>query len=327
MGDTRHVLEAQQFDIPRLLRLFAATDEIKRLFKTPRGTRKLRKLLAGKQMYVLFYEPSLRTRTSFSKAGIDLGMDVLYTEDASQFSSAVKGETLEHTVRVLCGYRFDVIELRHPTEGSAKRAADVIDYYSGLGEIKPVVLVNGGDGKGQHPTQALLDVYTIQNELGRLNDLTVVMGGDLKHGRTCRSLAYLLSKFKGTRFIFVSPPAFPMGKDILDHLDKHHVPYHEETDLFKALSSADVVYWTRTQTERLSGEERALDVKDYHIGEKEASWMKPGAILMHPLPIGGGEIAPEVDKLHRAAYFRQADNGLPIRMALLCEAFDVPIPA
>lgn len=322
----RHILVSQQFDIERLTRLFTATDRINELRNAPEGEARLSKLLAGKKMFLLFYEESTRTRTSFWTAGTDLGMNVVWTEDARKFSSAAKGETLEHTIRILGGYGFDVIVLRHFDTGSADRAARTIDAYSKRGEIKSTLLINAGDGEGQHPTQALLDLYTIRRELHRLDNLAIVIGGDLAHGRTCRSLVYLASKFSGIRFVFVSPPELAMRSDILAHLDEHGIPYRTEVDLTAALSVADVVYWTRIQRERLSDPELYPKVRDsYRIGKEDVALMKPGAILMHPLPIAG-EIAKEVDDMPCAAYFRQADNGLPTRMALLCEAFDVAVP-
>jgi aspartate carbamoyltransferase catalytic subunit len=321
----RHILMSQQFDIERLTRLFTLADRINELRNTPEGETRLSKLLAGKKMFLLFYEESTRTRTSFWTAGTDLGMRVVWTEDARKFSSAAKGETLEHTIRILCGYRYDVIVLRHSETGAAARAAGVIDNYNSRGEIKPTMLVNAGDGEGQHPTQALLDLYTIRQELHRLDDLVIVIGGDLAHGRTCRSLVYLMAKFSGIRFVFISPPELAMRGDILAHLDEHTIPYRTEIDLSVVISAADVVYWTRIQRERLPDPELYPKVRDrYRIGETDVASMKPGAILMHPLPIAG-EIAKEVDEMPCAAYFRQADNGLPIRMALLCEAFGVTL--
>jgi len=228
-----HVLRAQQFrDIPTLLNLFQTADRLAEaqsnggINGTPYG-----QSLAGGTMYEIFYEPSTRTRFSFWAAAKLLGMDVCYSESAGQFSSAVKGETLEHSIRVLAGQNVQAIVIRHPETGAAERAADVVDkYYPGK-----VSIINAGDGRGQHPTQALLDVYTIWRKFGRVDDLTVAIGGDLANGRTCRSLAYLLSKFSGIKLIFIAPPELSMGDDILAHLKESGISWRVETDLKSAI--------------------------------------------------------------------------------------------
>jgi len=248
-------------------------------------------------------------------------MEVCSSENAGDFSSAVKGETLEHTIRVLAGQQPNVIVIRHPESGAAQRAAAVVDkYYPGR-----ISIVNAGDGRDQHPTQALLDVYTIWKRLKRVDNLTVVIGGDLANGRTCRSLAYLLSKFDGVQLIFMSPPELSMGEDILTHLKESGVSWRVETDLGAAFRVADVVYWTRIQKERLGDPARFAEFRDtFHVGLEEVSLLRPNAILMHPLPIAG-EISPEVDDHPQAAYFEQADNGQFVRAALLMDIFGVSI--
>src|SRR6059058_2612559 len=197
-----HVVESQQFSRALLEELFTRADEIKREPHRFIGR------LAGQVMAALFYEPSTRTRLSFEAAMLRLGGQTMGTDNAREFSSAAKGETLEDTVRIVAGYA-DVIVLRHPEEGAAGRAAAVSD----------VPVVNAGDGKGQHPTQALLDVYTIRDELGRLDDVRVAMVGDLANGRTVRSLVYLLSRYRDVRITFVAPPQVAMRPDIKSHLD------------------------------------------------------------------------------------------------------------
>ena len=240
---------------------------------------------------------------SFGAAARHLGMEVVTTENAKDFSSAAKGETLEDTIRVMCEYYPDIIVLRHNDTDAAKHAA----------RVSTVPIINAGDGMGQHPTQALLDLYTIYKELQRMAGLTVVMGGDLLHGRTVRSLSYLLAKFEGNKLIFVSPSSLRIGKDIKDYLKKHNIDFSETEDLHIAMKQADVIYWTRIQKERFDSS--TLE-NTYTIGPKELKLMKPDAILMHPLP-RVGEIEQAVDKDPRAAYFRQAGNGMFVRMALL----------
>lgn len=315
-----HVLMSQQFrDRDVLFDLFKTADRLQCLLKDGRlNNTSSGQLLSGTVMYEIFYEPSTRTRFSFWAAANMLGMQVCSSESAGQFSSAVKGETLEHTIRILAGQNVQAIVLRHQDTGAAQRAAAVVDKYY----PNKVSIINAGDGRGQHPTQALLDVYTIWKQFEEFK-LNVVIGGDLKNGRTCRSLAYLLSKFDGVRFIFVSPPELRMEDDILSHLDESGISWSVEDDLRQALQSADVVYWTRVQKERLPDPSRFEVLRDsYHIGLKEMALLKPHAVLMHPMPIAG-EISPEVDDHSSAVYFQQAINGQFIRAALLLHIFGV----
>ncbi|HEY6538848.1 MAG TPA: aspartate carbamoyltransferase [Candidatus Dormibacteraeota bacterium] len=297
-----HVVAAQQFDRDRLAQLFRLTAEMEQLKEAGGG-----QLLSGRIMATLFYEPSTRTRLSFEAAMLRLGGQVISTENARDFSSAVKGETLEDTVRIVAGYS-DCIVLRHSEEGAALRAA----------EVSPVPIVNAGDGPGQHPTQALLDLFTIQSEVGRLDDLHVVMVGDLSHGRTVHSLAYLLALYPGLRVTLVAPDRIRMSQGVVDHLLKHGAKVRETEDLLAAVGDADVVYQTRIQVERFS--EPWTDSEDqrgdFRITERVMERLAPGAIVMHPLP-RVGEIDPAVDQDPRAAYFRQARNGVSVRMALI----------
>jgi aspartate carbamoyltransferase catalytic subunit len=257
-------------------------------------------------MAALFYEPSTRTRLSFESAMLRLGGQTMGTDNAREFSSAAKGETLEDTIRIVGGYA-DVIVLRHPDEGAAARAAAVSD----------VPVINGGDGRGQHPTQALLDLYTIKDELGRVDGVRVAIVGDLANGRTARSLAYLLSKYRDVELWFVAPPQVGMGQDIKDHLDKHEVHWHETRDLDEVLPKVDVVYQTRIQKERFLDEAAYQAVRGVYVIDTDTmARLSPYAIVLHPLP-RVDEIDPAVDADPRAAYFRQARNGVQIRMAVL----------
>jgi len=235
-----------------------------------------------------------------------LGGETMGTDNAREFSSAAKGETLEDTIQIVGGYA-DVIVLRHNEEGAAKRAAAVAS----------VPIINAGDGPGQHPTQALLDLYTVRNELGRIDGVRVAMVGDLANGRTVRSLTYLLGKFKDIKVWFVAPPQVAMREDLKAHLDEHHVPWIETEDLNAVLPEADVVYMTRIQKERFTDPEAYNAVKGaYRIDKDAMGLMRKYAILMHPLP-RVDEISTDVDADPRSAYFRQARNGLHVRMALL----------
>jgi len=297
----KHVLEAQQFDRDLIEQLCNRASELEKLLDSKSHDHI--ELFKGRMMFTIFYEPSTRTRISFNAAAQHLGMQVVSTENAREFSSAAKGETLEDTIQTLCQYRPDVIVLRHFETGAAAKAASV----------STVPILNAGDGTGQHPTQALLDLYTIKKELGRLDDLVVVIGGDLAHGRTARSLAYLLAKFKNNYIVFLAPSGLEIGADIKDHLSEHGVKFRETTDVDSALKEADVVYWTRVQKERFDS---SMLINTFIIDKKEISLMKKSAILMHPLP-RVDEIATEVDQDPRAAYFRQAGNGMFIRMALI----------
>lgn len=328
-----HILGVQQFNPLQLDMLFNRADELRDLLQEDAGRRELAAKYMGNQLCSLFYEPSTRTRLSFEQAGAKMGLGVVSTENAREFSSAAKGETIEDSIKVLNEYDFRAIVLRHHETGSAAKAAAVSD----------APIINAGDGKGEHPTQALLDTYTIQHEKGRLENLHVVMGGDLKHGRTVRSLSQLLAKFRGNHISFVSTPDLRMESDVLKTLDAHGTIYDETLDMEEALcgvmSEADVVYWTRTQTERFeksdfkSGQETVAELEaalervrksnlaaTFMIDAQSLEFMRKDAVIMHPLP-RVGEITLEVDKDPRAKYFQQAGNGLYVRMALLDTIF------
>lgn len=297
-----HVIEAQQFNVELMADIFAVAREMEEVVQHYGSN-----ILSRRVMATLFYEPSTRTRLSFESAMRRLGGSVLTTENAREFSSAAKGETLEDTIRVVAGYA-DVIVMRHFESGASKRAA----------AVSRVPIINAGDGTGQHPTQALLDVYTIQRELGRLDDIAIAMVGDLANGRTVRSLCYLLSKYKNPRIYFVAPPVVRMKDDIKDYLRRHKVFFEEQEDLYAVVPLVDVIYQTRIQKERFG--DRIADYEQakgrYIIDRSVLDCMKEHAIIMHPLP-RVDEIDPEVDSDPRAAYFRQAHNGLYVRMALL----------
>lgn len=296
-----HVVAVSQFDRPMIEELF---DEADRMRSLPADARPL----AGNILATLFYEPSTRTRLSFESAMLRLGGQVISTENAREFSSAIKGESVEDTIRIVAGYS-DAIVIRHYEQGAAKRAA----------AVSPVPIINGGDGPGEHPTQALLDFYTIRAELGRLDGLKVALVGDLRFGRAVRSLALMFGLTMDTELLFVSPGAVPMGQDVRDALAAQGVRFRDEPDLAAAMREADVIYQTRIQRERFPTQQEYQDARGiYVIDEASLADLGPEAIILHPLP-RVDEITPGVDADPRAAYFRQAKNGVYLRMALLAQ--------
>jgi len=258
-------------------------------------------LLKGKVLSSIFYEPSTRTRLSFETAMNQLGGRVIGFADP-KISSAAKGETLYDTIKMLEGYS-DIIVMRHHIEGAARFAA----------ESSKVPVINAGDGANQHPTQTLLDLFTILKAKGKFDGLTVAMVGDLKYGRTVHSLAAALNHFK-VRFMFVAPLSLKMPKD---HLSDLSVKYTETTDLQKALKVSDVVYMTRIQKERFPDVVEYEKVKGVYVLTKEnLKSAKKGIKVMHPLP-RVDEISKCVDDTDSAIYFEQAHNGVIMRQALL----------
>jgi aspartate carbamoyltransferase catalytic subunit len=299
-----HVYEAQQFDLELLETVFSVADTMKKdLIAKPRH---YSNLLKDKIMASLFYEPSTRTRFSFESAMARLGGSILTTENAKEFSSDSKGETLHDSTRIMCGYS-DLIVMRHNEPGSAKNAA----------EVSSVPVINAGDGSGQHPTQALLDLYTIKDSFTKIDGLTIAMVGDLKYGRTVRSLSYLLTKYNNIKIFYVSPSVCKMDDDIKEYLTINNVEWEDEDSLEKVLPLVDCVYMTRIQKERFHDpEDYEKAAGKYHLVAENVKLMKEKSIIMHPLP-RVDEISMEVDEDPRAQYFNQAKNGLCIRMALI----------
>ncbi|MHA2218731.1 MAG: aspartate carbamoyltransferase [Candidatus Hodarchaeales archaeon] len=263
-------------------------------------------ILKGKIIATWFAEESTRTRLSFESAALRLGAGVISSTNARQFSSEAKGEVLEDTIRVLQCYS-DCIVIRYHEEGGAARAAHVSN----------VPIINAGDGSGQHPTQSLLDLFTIYDELGQIDGLHVGLVGDLKHGRTIHSLAYLLGKFNDIRVSFISPQNLMVPDDITSYLNKHNVYWDQYHNLGDIIKDIDVLYQTRIQKERFKSIEDYNRVKGELIIDRViANSMKSDAIIMHPLP-RVDEVRYSVDDNYRARYFAQAENGLYVRMALL----------
>ena len=305
MDKMKHVLKAQQFDKETLKRIFEVTDKIR---ENPIPMLKN----SGLIMSTLFYEPSTRTRFSFEAAMKKLGGDVLSTENAENFSSTAKGELLEDSVRTVAAYS-DVIVLRHPREGAAEAAALA---------CPDTPIINAGDGEGQHPTQALLDLYTIRRECGGVNGKSIALVGDLAHSRTIHSLLYLLTKYKNIGHLYLVAPEFvKLKRELLLHVAESDIPLTISANLKEVAPKVDVIYQTRLQKERFNQDDFAMYQKyhrqaEYRIDADLLKLIKPDARILHPLP-RVNELLPEVDNDPRAAYFRQVENGLYIRMALL----------
>jgi len=287
--------------------------DAERLLPVARGELYL-PLLKGRILGNLFFEPSTRTRMSFETAMKRLGGDVVNLGDVKT-SSVVKGETLFDTIQMVDGYT-DIIAMRHPRQGAAQYAQDAAR----------VPILNGGDGAGHHPTQTMLDLFTIQQAHGRLDGLKVVLAGDLRYGRTVHSLSHALVRF-GCDLIFASPDLLRMPEEIVSDLKAHGANVVETEDLHGSMAEADVVYMTRIQKERFADEdEYARCAGAYKLHARHLADMKQDMIVMHPLP-RVDEIDPSVDVTRHARYFEQAFNGVVARMALLCRLLGVTVPA
>ncbi len=291
--DLISIRDLEKPDIERYLKLSAKME--KNLYKS-------QNLLKGKILATLFFEASTRTHLSFQTAAKRLGMEVVVFHPET--SSASKGESLQDTIRILDGYS-DIIVMRHPAEGSAKTAADIAHH--------PVI--NGGDGSNQHPTQTLIDLYTIVKEKKKIAGLNVHLIGDLKHARAMRSLLYGLAMF-GAKITLCSPHGLEMGREIIDEAKKK---FNAKITAQNSISfaDADVVYVCRVQKERFADQHEAQKLQaEFRITPKMLEGAKKGMVLLHPLP-KVDEIPPEVDKSPHARYFEQAKNGVPVRMAVL----------
>lgn len=295
------VISVNQFDRRRLSYVFQRADEMRDLVAHAGAS----DLLWGHVLACLFYEPSTRTSASFIAAMQRLGGSVIPITQGVQFSSVSKGESLPDTIRVLEQYA-DVIVLRHPDVGSAQVAADAAS----------VPIINGGDGVGEHPTQALLDLFTIYEELGQVDGLKIAMVGDLRYGRTVHSLTRLLLQYE-VSLRFVSPDTLRLPLHLMNTVIDSGINVRESDDIRDVIGDADVLYVTRIQKERFGDPAAYDEVKDsYEITPALMRLAKERMVVMHPLP-RVGEIHTAVDSDPRAAYFRQVQNGMFIRMALL----------
>ena len=273
-----------------------------------------RKVLEGKVAATLFFEPSTRTRLSFETAVNRLGGRVIGFQDASTTSSS-KGETLKDTILMVSNY-VDLIIMRHHLEGAARYASEVTD----------IPIINAGDGGHQHPTQTLTDLLTIRSVKGRLDHMTIGLCGDLKFGRTVHSLIHALVRYEGIRFVLISPEELRLPSYIRqDVLDKNHIEYKEVVRLEDAMPELDILYMTRVQKERFFNEEDYVRMKDFYILDKKKMQLAPSDMfVLHPLP-RVNEISVEVDDDPRAAYFRQVQYGVYVRMALILTLLDIHV--
>lgn len=264
-----------------------------------------------KKLATLFFEPSTRTRLSFEAAMLELGGSVIGFSGASN-SSASKGESVSDTVRVVGCYA-DIIAMRHPKEGAPMIAS----------MRSPVPIINAGDGGHNHPTQTLADLLTIQREKGSFENLTIGMCGDLKFGRTVHSLIHAMRRYKGVKFILISPEELKVPEYIIQELDHEGIPYEETTSLEDAMPSLDILYMTRVQQERFFNEADYVRLKDsYILNPDKLATAKKDLCIMHPLP-RVNEISVAVDDDPRACYFKQVLNGKYIRMALILKLLEV----
>jgi aspartate carbamoyltransferase catalytic subunit len=297
----RHILEIGQFSRSQLEVLFKDAEDMERLVAHV-GSR----TFSGRIMATLFYEASTRTRLSFESAMIKLGGATLSVENATSTSSAAKGESIEDTIRIVQNYA-DIIVLRHYEAGAAHRAAAVAS----------VPIINAGDGSREHPTQALLDAYTIRQETGQLDGLTIGLVGDLIHGRAAHSLAHCLTRFRDCTVYLVAPPELQLDPAMVEELRAGGLEVHEVKRLEEVAELLDVVYMTRVQRERFESAALYERVRgSYAMDPAMLRRLQSSAVILHPLP-RLDEIHPEVDADPRAAYFRQARHGLTIRMALI----------
>ncbi len=298
----RHILDTRQFNKKDVEKILSDASRMEELCKSG----KKGKQLENKIVASIFFEPSTRTRLSFETAAIKLGASVISVENASSNSSAYKGETIEDTTKMLDCYA-DLIVMRHPKMGAAEAASKV--------STKPII--NAGDGANQHPTQGFLDLYTIKKEHKRLNNISIAFVGDVLNSRTLRSLVPLLMLYPDNTLYFVSPKELVLPEEYRKYLHDKKAYFVEMDNLEKIIPKIDVLYMTRVQKERFTNIEDYLKVKDSFLLKTEhLKKIKKDAIIMHPLP-RVNEVDPVIDLDSRAAYFRQAQNGLYVRMAIL----------
>ena len=314
-----HILNSSQFDRPFLDYICLLTDTIRRFDKSKEGLLYLRGLLAHKRAMLYFTQPSTRTFLSFQTAAQILGMSTNEIRDSAT-SSERKGESIEDSLQTFSSY-VDMIIMRTAVPGLCNRIAAILDESE-----RPVPIINAGSGPDEHPTQALLDIYTLNRSFvrdGGIDGKTIVMVGDLKRGRTIRSLSGLLTNYKDMRIVFVSPTEYKIGDDIRTKLQKANVRFDETDQLQDALTIADAVYMTRVQDEYdTEGESKKVDYSRFHLKFEHLKLMKEKSVIMHPLP-RRAELDVAIDADPRAKYWRQERNGMWTRVALLTKIFGV----
>ncbi len=324
-----HVILAQQFDRETIDTLCKLAEMIRNIGETRQGVQFLQTLLSHKRAMLYFIQPSTRTFLSFAAACQILGMPYDEVRNPT-VSSEVKGETEEDTVRVLSQY-FNMIIMRHPREGFAEQMAYELDALHAS-----IPIVNGGSGKDQHPTQAMLDIYTLHRCFGRaaidrgaidfsqnrFANKTIAFVGDLRRGRTVRSLAYLLCRYPGVRMVFVAPDELQIEDDILDYIKRHEVDFEMAGSLGEIISRCDAVYMTRLQDEYdVAGESKSIDYDRYRLSADMADRFKPDLAILHPLP-RRNELDRALDTDPRAKYFDQVQNGMWMRAAIIAYVFN-----
>ncbi|MCR4754488.1 MAG: aspartate carbamoyltransferase [Lachnospiraceae bacterium] len=306
-GDVRHLMNPLDFTVDELDRLFDLAGDIKD------NPAKYCKVCEGKKLATCFYEPSTRTRLSFEAAMLNLGGEVLGFSEASS-SSASKGESVSDTIRVISCYA-DICAMRHPKEGAA--------YVAASKSLIPVI--NAGDGGHQHPTQTLTDLLTIRSLRGSLSGYTIGLCGDLKFGRTVHSLINALTRYDDVKFIFISPEELRVPDYITEMLTDKGIAYEEVISLEDVIDRLDILYMTRVQRERFFNEEDYVRLKDFYILTKaKMVKAKPDMLILHPLP-RVNEISVEIDDDPRAAYFKQAQYGVYVRMALILTLLGIEV--
>ena len=314
-----HVIDTRQFDRPMLDRLCRMATHVRTQAKTKAGSQELQELAPDRRAMLYFTQPSTRTFLSFNSACHILGMQTSEIRSPS-ISSEVKGETFEDSIRTFSSYA-DVIIMRTPEGGKAARAAELMDSIP-----RPVPVINAGSGPDQHPTQALLDIYTLERSFerrGGIDGKTIAMMGDLRRGRTVRSLSYLMKNYSQVRLRFVAPPGYEIRRDILDHLEVHGVAYQSTSRLEDVIGELDALYVTRLQSEYDDSDQPGkADYAAYSIGPEQLKNFPADAIVMHPLP-RGPELDPAIDNDPRVMYWRQERNGMWMRVALLAAIFEL----
>ncbi len=299
----KHLISIRDIGKEEILNILNESEKMENLLRLKKPI----DILEGRILATLFYEPSTRTRLSFETAMKRLGGKVIGFTDIKN-TSVAKGESLMDTIRVISGYT-DIIVIRHPSEGASRLAS----------EYSNVPVINAGDGSNQHPTQTLLDLYTIKREIGKIDGIKIAFIGDLKYGRTVHSLCYALSLFDNVEIVFISPDELKVPKEIIDDLNKKNIKFSERSSI--DLKDVDVVYMTRIQKERFPDLNEYQKVKGVYKLTKEHIVDK-NLIVMHPLP-RVDEIDWEVDKLPQSKYFKQSFYGVPVRMAILKMLLDV----
>ncbi len=313
---------SQQLNRDILEKIYEMTNHLRFIYKEKAGALFIQSILAHKRAMLYFTQPSSRTFLSFESACHMLGIKTSEIRNAS-VSSEVKGESFDDSLRTFSSYT-DLIIMRHKGQNLAERAAWLLNTYSN----RPVPIINGGSGSDQHPTQAILDVYTLQrsfSDQGGVDNKTILMCGDLRRGRTVRSLSYLMKNFDDMKIIYAAPQAFQMKEDVIEFLERHEIQYIIETEnIEKVLPEADAVYMTRIQDEYddIAGESGNIDTSRFKLDTSNISQLKSTAVIMHPFP-RRDEIDVAIDSDPRAMYWRQERNGMWTRAALIAYIFDV----